>query len=279
MSKLLHRLRGVLSILATVLGVLFLPTSVLQAASITTGYGTSGDVQIGMIVGLVRGDSTKVEAINSDRLTEAIGVAVNNADSPITLSSENQQTYVANSSKYAVLVSDQNGSVRPGDYITLSSINGIGMRADEFESVVIGQATQEFKGSTSPNYVSTTQVKDVKGDTKTINIGRVDVNIGIAKNPLAKNVTDAPEILQRAGKTIAGRSVTAPRLYIALIVLILSTAISASVIYSAVRSGIISIGRNPLSKKLIIRSIFQMVLVALIIFFTGLFGLYLILRI
>ena len=249
------------------------------ASSITSGYGTSGEVQIGMIVGLVKGDSTKVEAINIDRITEAIGVAVNNSDSPITLSSENQKTYVASSSKYSVLVSDQNGSIRPGDYVTLSSISGIGMRADEFQSVVIGQATQDFSGTTSPSYVSTTEVKDNKNRIKKINIGRVEVNIGIVKNPLAKNVTDAPELLQRAGKTIAGHSVTAPRLYIALVLLILVSAISASVIYSAVRSGIISVGRNPLSRRLIVRGIFQMVLVALIIFFTGLFGVYLIIRI
>lgn len=264
---------------ALTFGVLLASTASVKSTSITTGYGTSGEVQIGMIVGFVKGDGTKVEAINSDRINEAIGVAVNNADSPITLSGQDQRTYVASSSKYSVLVSNQNGSIRTGDYITLSSISGIGMRADEFQSVVIGQATQEFKDLNSSTYVSTTTVKDNKGNDKTINIGRIEVNIGIVKNPLAKNITDAPEILQRAGKTIAGRSVTAPRLYIALVLLILVSAISASVIYSAVRSGMISVGRNPLSRRLIIKGILQMVVVALIIFFVGLFGVYLIIRI
>lgn len=279
MKKILQRWLSRLSLTTLVAGALLTATNLSQAASITTGYGTSGVVQIGMIVGLAKDDNTKVEAINNERLTEAIGVAVNNNDSPITLSGENQKTYVANSSKYAVLVSDQNGSIRAGDYVTLSSVNGIGMRADEFQSVVVGQATQEFNGKTSSTYISTAQVKDNKGKDRTINIGKVEVNIGIAKNPLAKNVTDAPEILQRAGKTIAGRVVTAPRLYFALVLLILVSAISASVIYSAVRSGIISLGRNPLSKRLIIKGILQMVVVALIIFFTGLLGVYLILRI
>jgi hypothetical protein len=264
-------------IFSFILGASFFATSAL-AASITTGYGSVGDVQVGMIVGLSKVDSTKVEAINSSRVNEAIGVTVNNNDSPITLSGENEQVFVANTSEYTVLVSDQNGRIRPGDYITLSSISGIGMRADEFQSVVIGQATQEFLGRDSASYLSSTQVKDNAGNTKNINIGKVKVNIGIAKNPLAKNVTDAPEILRRAGQTIAGRAVTAPRLYISLVLLVIVSAISASVIYSAVRSGIISIGRNPLSRKLIIRGIFQMVLVSLIIFLAGMFGVYLILR-
>lgn len=279
MNKMLKRWFSRLSLTILLVGIYIAPFNTLKAASITTGYGTSGDVQVGMIVGLAKGDTTKVEAINNDRISEAIGVAVNNNDSPITLSGENQKTYVANSSKYLVLVSDQNGPIRVGNYITLSSVNGIGMRADEFQSVVVGQATQEFIGKSSPSYISTAQVKDNKGNDRTINIGKIEVNIGVAKNPLARNVTDAPEVLQRAGKTIAGRVVTAPRLYIALVLLVLVAGISASVIYSAVRSGIISVGRNPLSKRLIIKGILQMVVVALIIFFTGLLGVYLIIRI
>lgn len=263
---------------AQLLALLYLSSSVL-GASITTGYGSVGDIQVGMIVGLSKVDPGKVEAINSERINEAIGVTVNTNDSPITLSGENEQVFVANSSTYSVLVSDQNGKIRPGDYITLSSLSGIGMRADDFQSVVIGQATQAFNGKDSPSYVSSTQVQDNSGKVKNINIGKIDVNIGIAKNPLAKNVTDAPEILRRAGQTIAGRAVTAPRLYISLTLLIVVSAISSSIIYSAVRSGIISIGRNPLSRKLIVRGIFQMVLVAILIFLAGMFGVYLILRI
>lgn len=279
MGILIKRWNYLLTNLALSIIVVFTLGSNAQSSSITSGYGTNANVQIGMIVGLVKGDSNKVEPINSDRISEAIGVAVNNNDSPITLSGENQKVYVASSSKYAVLVSDQNGSIRVGDYITLSSISGIGMKADEFQSVIIGQATQEFSGKGSASFLSTTKVSDNKGKQKDINIGRIEVNIGIVKNPLAKNVTDAPELLQRAGKTIAGKSVTAPRLYIALTLLILVSAIASSVIYSSVRSGIISIGRNPLSRRLIIRGILQMVLVAFIIFIAGLFGVYLIIRI
>jgi hypothetical protein len=279
MGKLYKKCNSLLaSFIFSVVVVISIGSSAL-ASSITSGYGANTDVQIGMIVGLVRGDSNKVEPINSDRTVEAIGVAVNNNDSPITLSGENQKVYVASSSKYAVLVSDQNGSIKEGDYITLSSLSGIGMKADEFQSVIIGQAAQEFNGRSSASYLSTTKVSNNKGKQRDINIGRIEVNIGIVKNPLVKNVTDAPELLQRAGKTIAGKSVTAPRLYIALTLLILVSAIASSVIYSSVRSGIISIGRNPLSKRLIIKGILQMVLIAFIIFIAGLFGVYLIIRI
>lgn len=259
------------------LTLLLIPFSA-KAATITTGYGAIGDVQVGMIVGLSKTDNTKVEAVNSDRVTDSFGVIVNNTDSPITLSEEGQKVYVATSSKYDVLVSDQNGIINAGDYITVSAVNGIGMKADEFQSVVIGQATQSFTGASSPYFVSSASVADNSGKSKTLSIGKIQVNVGIAKNPLAKNVTDAPEVLRRAGQTIAGRAVTAPRLYISLILLIIFSDIAASIIYSAVRSGFIAIGRNPLSKRLILKGIFQMVLIALIILFAGLFGVYLILR-
>lgn len=278
MGKLYSRWTRLWASLALSLISLVVLSAPAGAASITSSYGTNGNVQLGMIVALSKADSSVVEAVNADRANEAYGVVVNNSDSLITLSGGSGKVYVATSSKYDLLVSDQNGAIRAGDYIAVSSVSGIGMLADEFESVIVGQATQAFTGTNSPYFLSTAKVQDNKGKEKNINIGRIQVNFGIDKNPLAKNVTDAPEILRRAGKTIAGRSITAPRLYLALILLIIFTDIAASVIYSAVRSGFISIGRNPLSKRLIFRGILKMVLVALIILFAGIFGVYLILR-
>ena len=54
--------------------------------------------------------------------------------------------------------------------------------------------------------------------------------------------------------------------------------IAGSLIYSAVRSSLIAIGRNPLSKKSIIRGLFQVVIIGLMVFLSGIFGVYLLLR-
>jgi len=50
------------------------------------------------------------------------------------------------------------------------------------------------------------------------------------------------------------------------------------VMYSGIRSGMIAVGRNPLSKKSIIRSLIQTVIAGLIIFLAGVFAVYLLLK-
>ena len=55
-------------------------------------------------------------------------------------------------------------------------------------------------------------------------------------------------------------------------------AIAGSLLYSGIRSSVISIGRNPLSKESITKSLLQIILTSIIIFLIGLFGVYLLLR-
>jgi hypothetical protein len=50
-------------------------------------------------------------------------------------------------------------------------------------------------------------------------------------------------------------------------------------LYAGVRSSVISMGRNPLARKTIIRNLIQIVLIALIILVTGLIAVYLLLKI
>ena len=61
-------------------------------------------------------------------------------------------------------------------------------------------------------------------------------------------------------------------------VLFAAAAVSGALIYSGVRSGMIAIGRNPLSKKSILRGIVQVIIVAITIFLIGIFGVYLLLK-
>jgi len=50
------------------------------------------------------------------------------------------------------------------------------------------------------------------------------------------------------------------------------------VLYGGIRSSIISIGRNPLAKKSIVRGLIQVITVGVIILVIGLFSVYLLLR-
>lgn len=249
----------------------------LDAQAVTEGYSADQILQKGMIVRLKKDDATKVEAVNSQDAEHMHGVVVHANDAPLTVAGDGQKVFVANNGRYEVLVSTQNGSLASGDYIAVSAVSGIGMKAGTREAYVIGRALAGFDGTKGT--VSSSNVKDSTGASHEISIGRVEVDIGIAKNPLLKaNEPNLPSVLQKAAETIAGKPVNAVRVYISILVFGIASVVAVSLLYGGVRSGLISIGRNPLSKKSIIRGMIQVSITGLIVFITGVFGVYLILR-
>jgi len=248
-----------------------------QSTAFTQGYGTDELLQRGMIVRLKKDDTSKVSALLYDEIEAMHGVVVGANDAAVTLSSEGQKAFVANGGKYDVLVSDQNGEIKAGDLLTISSLSGIGMKAGRVESHIVGRALADFSGKTE--VISSAEVKDTANNTKKVNIGRVSTDISVSRNPnYGEPDSGVPEALRKAAESIAGKKVNTSRIYMAMSVFVISAIISASLMYGGVRSGIISIGRNPLSKKSIIRGMLQVVLFGLIVFILGLFGVYLLLK-
>ncbi len=249
----------------------------LDAQAVTEGYNADQTLQQGMIVRLKKDDTTKVEPVALDDAEHMHGVVVHANDAPLTVAADGQKVFVATTGHYEVLVSTQNGSIAGGDYVAVSAISGIGMKAGTKEPYVIGRALGAFDGSKGA--VSSSDVKDSSGATHKISIGRVEVDIGVAKNPLLKaNEPNLPSVLQKAAESIAGKPVNATRVYISILVFGITSMVAVSLLYGGVRSGLISIGRNPLSKKSIIRGMIQVSITGLIVFITGVFGVYLILR-
>lgn len=243
----------------------------------TQGYGSDETLQRGMIVRIKKDDATKVSALKYEEMPDMHGVVVDSNDAPVTLSAEGQKVFIATGGKYEVLVSTQNGEIKAGDYITISSLSGIGMKANAAESHVVGRALSDFNGKDA--VVSTTEIKDSANNTKNIAIGRLFADISVSRNPnYGPPDSGLPEALRKAAESIAGKEVNTARVYIAVVIFVVSTIIAGTIMYGGVRSGIISIGRNPLSKKSIIRGMLQVVIFGLIVFILGLFGVYLLLK-
>lgn len=249
----------------------------LAAQTVTQGYGTDEILQRGMLVSLKDSDATKVEAAYKDNIKRLHGVVVNPNDAPVTISSETQKTFVATVGRYDALVSDENGEIKQGDYITVSSVPGIGKRNDTTSMNVIGKALADFNGKA--DVLSTTDLKDNGGVTQKVNIGRIQLDIGIGANPLAKpEDVNLPKFLKKATESIAQKTISPVRVYLSLAILLASIAIAGSMLYAGVRSSMISIGRNPLSKQSITKSLIQIVITSFIVFIIGIFGVYLLLK-
>ncbi len=252
-------------------------TGGIYAQSVTQGYGSDETLQRGMIVGTKKDDPTKVEALNVDQLEQMLGIVVSPNDSPITLSGDDEKVFVATVGRYEVLVSDQEGAINPGDYITASSLDGIGMHATFDQSEIIGRALTAFDG-TGGNIVGQSDLIDTNGNARSVKIGRIELDIAISKNPLAKSAAVTPEWLGKIGQAIAGKSLSPARIYISAGIFIIGSVIAGSILYAGIRSSIIAVGRNPLSKRSILRGLVEVIFTALIVFIISVVGVYLLLR-
>jgi hypothetical protein len=307
-TKIIKRCRAGALVLAIALYglILLLPTSALAATSTTAkstnttkSTGTaknpekdisqqvvqsfSGDksIQQGMIVRVTDKDKSVIQVADQKSINYLLGVTIAPNEAPVTITPQqinSQQIFVATSGRYSVLVTNQNGPVKSGDYITVSSIAGIGMTADQELPVILGTATSDFNGTS--DVVGTVTLKDSTGKNRQVSIGRVTVNLDIARNPLKVAVASdfVPTFLSKAAITVANKPVSTARIYMGAVTLLVSALVSGIVLYSGVRSGMVAVGRNPLSKKSIIRSLIQTVLAGLIIFIVGVVLVYLLLK-
>ncbi len=254
--------------------VLLSMSSSISAQSIGQAYSSDEKLQRGMLVAVKEGDPNKVEAVTDKSLDRLKGIVVQPNDLSITLNSGDRNIYVASSGAYETLVSDQSGSIKAGDYISISSLAGIGMKATDSQKVVVGKAVEGFNGRDNTVGSSTAE------GGQRVNFGRIRVEVSVNKNPWLK-VPEAPKVPSFLGKlsqTIVSKQVSAPRIYLATAVFLATIFITGVMLYSGSRGGMISIGRNPLSRKVVTKVFLQVVLFSLIIFITGLFGVYLLLK-
>ena len=273
LKTIIYRPRIIASLTLVMLAVISVGVSA-SAQTVLQGYGSDQVLQRGMLVTLSDSDKGKVEAITNETLDKLKGVVTHPNDSPVTLSGEDQKVFVATTGSYEVLVSNENGTIKAGDYISGSSLAGIGMKADDTQRFVLGRAVGNFEGA--GDGIGKSQLKD----GRQVTFGRIKVDIGVGRNPLVKDPEKdrVPDAFQKAANAIAQKEVATLRIYLAIAVLMVTALVAGTTLFSGVRSTIISIGRNPLSKGVILRALLQVLLLSLIIFITGLFGVYLLIK-
>ncbi len=269
--------KRLLSLFGLVALAVFAQLGSVGAQTVTQGYSSDEPLQRATIVSLVQDDPLKVEAASLDNIERLHGVVVARNDATFVLTAEEEQTLVTTNGRFEAFVSNENGPIELGDFITVSRVNGIGMKAGDIEPSIIGKANGVFDGET--DVLSTSEI-DVNGVTQKVAIGRVQIDIGVAGNPLFRPTqTNVPGVLQRLAENVAQKPVSAARIYISLTVFFGALIVAGTLLYSGVRSSVISVGRNPLSKKSITKSLIQIILTSVIILLLGVFGVYLLLRI
>lgn len=259
-------LSGAILAAAMTLGV-----QVSAVTPITQGYIAAEKVAMGSIVSLQKNSSDSIVASNSSNVDNILGIVVNDDLSLITLSNGNEnQVQVATSGTVPVLVSDINGKIERGDHITASPINGVGMKATGNVRVVgIAQG--------DPANPAKHTFKAQNGQEKTVMLGEVPVLVNVAYYFKEPEKTIIPTALQNVANALAGKTVSTTPILISAAIFIVTLIVVTSIIYSMIRSSIISVGRNPMSQSAIYRGLIQLSALVLAILGVAFASIYLVL--
>lgn len=265
MKLLPVRLLAGLSLLIFVVGA-----AGASADTVVRSFKTKGSLKTGQVVALVVGDKNTVELAPANDSTRIFGVVIEPEAAPVTLQqSGEQRVYVATDGVYPVLVSTENGEIKAGDHLSMSSSDAIAAKVSFRQPFVLGRASQNYDGS-----------GDRAGSGKDgAAIGRISVQIAPGKNPSLREDIAVPTLLRKLGESIAGKPLSSSRIYSALSIFILTVALAFVLLWVGVRNGMVAIGRNPLSKQSIMQNLAQVIVASVIVLVGGLFGIYLLLRI
>ncbi len=233
-----------------------LPTLVMAAAGLAQGYRATEALTPGSVVSVDSQNSNSVVSANTDRLDGLVGVVVDSQDALLLVSSGLDQVQVATTGVVTTLVSDLGGDIKIGDKITPSAISGVGVKATT-STKVVGIAQSEFN-SKSEGAVKRT-IKDKAGASKEVYVGRIPIIVGVAYyvSGVASDKTVIPSFIQNLANEIANRKVSPLPIIVSVIIIVIALIVITALVYGAIKSSIISIGRNPLSQGAVYRSLLQ----------------------
>jgi hypothetical protein len=165
--------------------------------------------------------------------TNVYGVYTDSPSIYLQNTKDTQGKAVVTSGKTNVLVSSANGNIKKNDFITTSTISGVGQKATR-NGMVIGTALQDYSNS---NQKATGKILVAINPHITASFTDVKTNVF----EMLRNVTDLAPLSQ----------LTTLRYIIAAGIALLAFAIGFIYFGRIARSGVEALGRNPLAKRAI----------------------------
>lgn len=242
----------------------------VSANTIAQGYvSRDSELKAGMVAALSSdslGTEASVERASTSSESRVVGVVTNLEDNLISATSNKTSVYVTNSGAVTALVSDVNGVISKGDSLIASPVKGVLMKAgDAGGGIIIGSALVDFNTSTA----SKETINRQNGEKRDVMIGPMLVQLGSGNSQAAVANT-----LDSFGIAVTGKPVSKLRIIVAFVILLLLLLIEGIIVYGAVSSSIIAIGRNPLARKDIYKQLIQTLVVAIAILFVAVAGIY-----
>lgn len=267
--RLRQTMRG--GIVASFIGGLLIAPASFAVTSLSESYSSSEPLPIGSLVSVKDNQPDIVEAAESGNVDNLFGVVIPSGSSLLTLTNgKENQLHVATDGIAPVIVSDINGEIERGDHITAGPVKGVGMRATANVRVV-GIAQGKMSNIREQKYKAT------DGSERTMKVGDVPVLVNVAYYFKEPDKTIVPVAVQNVANSLAGKEVGTVPIIISGAIFLIMLIIVSSLIYSMIKSSIISVGRNPLSQSAIYRDLVQLSGLVIGILGVGLVTIYLVL--
>lgn len=261
-----------LGLLSATTAIVF-STVVFGITPVSEGYNADTKLPLASIVSLKKNATRDIELTATENVDNMLGVVIAPENSLLSLTngSENE-THVATNGEVRVLVSDINGTVHRGDHITASSIAGVGMKTTTNARVIgIAQGDMVDADAAKQTY------KDSTGAEQTVTIGTIPIQVNISYYFKEPDKTLVPSALQNVANSLAGKEVSTMPILISVAIFVIVIIVVASIVYSMIKSSIISVGRNPMSQSAVYRGLIQISALVLAILGVGVVAIYMVL--
>ncbi len=247
-------------ILTTMMG----SAAVTSAQSATSqGFIAKDSISEGALVSLSPSDYKTIEMASPSNRDNLLGVAIKQEQALVAFGDGKNQVQVVQTGQAPVQVSTANGDIKMNDYLSVSPISGVAMKG-QTAGKVIGVAQQDFSSASKDTKQVT--ISDNQGVKKTVAVGLIVAQVTV--RDWAPNGQPNSPILNGLRSFLGsavGKPVSNTQALFSIGIIVLAILAAGTILYSSISSSIHSIGRNPLSKGIIRRSLFVMVGLAAVV--------------
>jgi len=269
MMKLKRTIRfGSYFLLAGMFVFVFVSTSLVHAASQTQSYHSSSSLALGTVVSTTGAGSNNLTTATLQNEPLMVGVVANTKDGVVGLQQSGTNVTVATTGQATLLVTDATGNINSGDNLVISPIAGVATKdtTDTTAKKYVAIASQSFSSSSSNS--QSVSVTYADGSTKSVDVGTIQVKLNLVNRPPNPNTQNQNFILALLTRLI-GKPVNKAKLIAATVVLVTTLLITFVLLQGSIRGSFVALGRNPLSKPIILSNLFRVVALSILILEVG----------
>lgn len=220
------------------------------AVSLSEQFINNDSFTEGLIVSLDKENPDKIVLSDLTNSNYLLGVVAEDGVSSVTFAKDGSDTNVALDGVVSVLVSDENGVISKGDFISASWLQGVGMKSDEISNQkLVGVALEDFDAEKSLTYGDI----DTPTGTQSVQVSSIQVQLFDKEGPIVDSANT--EGVEGVFEKIVGKRISFTKVLAGSLILIVSISIAGVFIASAIRGSFVSIGRNPLASTSIYKSL------------------------